>query len=97
MRILCVHGAAINGDIFASKTEKLRALLPADYSFVWPDGEHEVTPIQSLSDTYPGPYLSHLEEITTRGIRRSIERLEACIEEDGPFDGVMAICEVLSF
>ncbi|PFH62334.1 hypothetical protein XA68_14061 [Ophiocordyceps unilateralis] len=93
MRILCVHGAAINGEIFAAKTEKLRSLLPAEYSYDWPDGDHQATPTKDLSDAYPGPYLTHIEDITTLGIRKSIERLEACIEEDGPFDGVMAICE----
>ncbi|RCI13546.1 hypothetical protein L249_5590 [Ophiocordyceps polyrhachis-furcata BCC 54312] len=93
MRILCVHGAAINGEVFESKTEKVRSLLPAEYQYDWPDGDYEATPIKALSDTYPGPYLSHIEGVTTLGMEKSIERLEAFIEEDGPYDGVMAICE----
>ncbi|RDA86502.1 hypothetical protein CP532_2015 [Ophiocordyceps camponoti-leonardi (nom. inval.)] len=97
MRILCVHGAAINGEIFESKTEKLRSLLPAEYQYDWPDGDYEATPIKTLSDAYPGPYLSHIEDVTTLGMDKSIERLEAFIEEDGPYDGGAMLTSALLF
>jgi hypothetical protein len=94
MRILCIHGSAINSAILQANTTRLRSLLPPDYTFEWIDGNSHVLPQKALSDAYPGPYLSHLEDLTTSGVAAALSRIEAFIHSRGPFDGLMGVCEV---
>lgn len=94
MRILCLHGSALHGQLFEAKTAKLRSLLPQTYSYEWLDGQYHVVPPKLIRDAYPGPYLSHIESLTTDGMKSAMARLETIIEERGPFDGVMGISEV---
>lgn len=94
MRILCIHGSAINSAIFQAKTTMLRSFLPEDWVFVWMDGEFDVPAQKSLSDIYPGPYRSHLRDLTTAGVASTLEKIEAFINCEGPFDGIMGLCEV---
>ena len=94
MRILCLHGTAINSSIFQSKTEKLRSFLPSEYSYEWLDGDLEIIPQKQLANVYPGPYLTFIDVLTTQGIARALSRINEFIESDGPFDGVMGVSEV---
>ncbi|KAI8945701.1 serine hydrolase FSH [Xylaria longipes] len=93
MRILCLHGTAINATIFQSKTEKMRSFLPQEYSYEWFEGNIHVVPQKFLSDVYPGPYLTYVDILTTENVARALSRIEAFIESDGPFDGVMGVSE----
>ncbi|KAJ8123662.1 hypothetical protein ONZ43_g440 [Nemania bipapillata] len=93
MRILCLHGTAINSTIFQSKTEKLRSFLPSEYSYEWLDGDLHVIPQKFLSDVYPGPYLTYVNILTTENVAQALGRIEEFIETDGPFDGVMGVSE----
>lgn len=94
MRILCLHGTAINATIFQSKTEKLRSFLPADYSFEWFEGNFTIVPQKELADVFPGPYLTYIDLLSTDRISRALSRIEEFIEDEGPFDGVMGVSEV---
>lgn len=94
MRILCLHGAAINAAIFQYKTAKLRSFLPSEYSYEFFEGDLPTMPIKSLADVYPGPYLRWVDVLTTQRVARALSRIEEFIEEEGPFDGVMGISEV---
>ncbi|KAI0096863.1 serine hydrolase FSH [Nemania sp. FL0031] len=93
MRILCLHGTAINSTIFQSKTEKLRSFLPREYSYEWFDGDLHIIPQKFLSDVYPGPYLTYVNILTTDNVARALGRIEEFIESEGPFDGVMGVSE----
>ncbi|KAI0453134.1 serine hydrolase FSH [Xylaria acuta] len=93
MRILCLHGTAINATIFQSKTEKMRSFLPQEYSYEWLEGNIHVVPQKFLSDVYPGPYLTYVDILTTDNVARALSRIEEFIESDGPFDGVMGVSE----
>lgn len=94
MRILCLHGTAINNTIFQSKTEKLRSFLPPDYSFEWFEGNFTIVPQQELADVFPGPYLTYIDLLSTDRISAALSRIEEFIEDEGPFDGVMGVSEV---
>jgi hypothetical protein len=91
-----MHGSAINSAIFQAKTTRLRSLLPPEYTFIWMDGDFHVPAQKELSDVYPGPYLSHLGDFTTRGVANAVAKVEDFIQSHGPFDGIMGICEVRS-
>ncbi|KAI0972126.1 serine hydrolase FSH [Xylaria arbuscula] len=93
MRILCLHGTAINATVFRSKTEKMRSFLPQEYSYEWFEGDIHVVPQKFLSDVYPGPYLTYVDILTTVNLARALRRIEEFIESDGPFDGVMGVSE----
>ncbi|KAH8664733.1 serine hydrolase FSH [Xylariales sp. PMI_506] len=93
VRILCLHGTAINPAIFRSKTEKLRNYLPEDYTYEWFSGDKEVVPQKFLGEVYPGPYLTYIDFLTTENIGAALDRIEEFIEEEGPFDGVMGVSE----
>ncbi|KAF4506074.1 hypothetical protein G6O67_006195 [Ophiocordyceps sinensis] len=94
MRILCIHGLAINSHVFQARTEKLRALLPEDYSYEWLDGRYHVKPLDIFYDYHSGPYLSHTDGLTTDEVHGALSRLQDYIRDNGPFDGVMGSCEV---
>ena len=96
MRILCLHGTAINSSIFQSKTEKLRSFLPSEYSYEWFDGDIHMVPQKFLADVYPPPYLTYVDILTTDRIAHALSRIEEFIEDEGPFDGVMGVSEVSS-
>ncbi|KAI1740574.1 serine hydrolase-domain-containing protein [Xylaria scruposa] len=93
MRILCLHGTAINATIFQSKTEKMRSFLPQDYLYEWFEGDIHVVPQKFLSEVYPGPYLTYVDILTADSVARALRRIEEFIESDGPFDGVMGVSE----
>ncbi|KAI1345756.1 serine hydrolase FSH [Xylaria sp. FL0043] len=93
MRILCLHGTAINATVFKSKTEKMRSFLPQEYSYEWFEGDIHVVPQKFLSDVYPGPYLTYVDILTTDNLARALHRIEEFIESEGPFDGVMGVSE----
>ncbi|KJZ79059.1 hypothetical protein HIM_01832 [Hirsutella minnesotensis 3608] len=93
MRILCLHGTALNGKVFENMTAKLRSALPQHYSYEWLDGQHDVEPPTMIRDAHPGPYLSHIESLTVEGTMKAITRLETVMDERGPFDGVLGFSE----
>lgn len=96
VRILCLHGTAINSAIFQAKTEKLRTFLPEEYEYEFFDGDKEVVPQKFLGEVFPGPYLTYISFLTTEEIGNALERIEEYIEEEGPFDGIMGVSEVCS-
>ncbi|KAJ1334938.1 Serine hydrolase (FSH1) [Microdochium nivale] len=93
VRILCLHGTAINSAIFQAKTEKLRTFLPEEYEYEFFDGDKEVVPQKFLGEVFPGPYLTYISFLTTEEIGNALERIEEYIEEEGPFDGIMGVSE----
>ncbi|KNG91589.1 hypothetical protein ANOM_000189 [Aspergillus nomiae NRRL 13137] len=93
MRILYIHKNTMDSSIFQAKTIQLQSLLPPEYIFVWMDREFHVPAQKELTDVYPCPYLSHLEDLTTRGTAAAVAKIEDFIQSHGPFDGLMGICE----
>ncbi|PHH90555.1 hypothetical protein CDD83_3317 [Cordyceps sp. RAO-2017] len=93
MHILCIHGLAINSDVFETKTEKLRSLLPDDYTYEWLDGIYHVKPLDIFYAYHSGPYLSHTNGVTTDEVASALSRIDEFIKDNGPFDGVMGACE----
>ncbi|KAN0082240.1 Serine hydrolase FSH [Elaphomyces granulatus] len=87
MRILCLHGTAINATIFQSKTAKLRSFLPQEYSYEFFEGDVPIIPQKRLADVFPGPYLTWVDVLTTQRMARALSRIEEFIDEEGPFDG----------
>ena len=94
MRILCLHGTAINAEVFQSKTAKLRSFLPPEYSYEFFEGDVPIIPQKRLADVYPGPYLTWVDVLTTQRMARALSRIEEFIEDEGPFDGVLGVSEV---
>jgi pimeloyl-ACP methyl ester carboxylesterase len=93
MRILCLHGTAINATIFQSKTAKLRSFLPQEYSYEFFEGDVPIIPQKRLADVFPGPYLTWVDVLTTQRMARALSRIEEFIDEEGPFDGVLGVSE----
>jgi serine hydrolase FSH1 len=96
MRILCLHGTAINATIFQSKTAKLRSFLPQEYSYEFFEGDVPIIPQKRLADVFPGPYLTWVDVLTTQRMARALSRIEEFIDEEGPFDGVLGVSEASS-
>ncbi|KAN0074876.1 Serine hydrolase FSH [Elaphomyces granulatus] len=93
MRILCLHGTAINATIFQSKIAKSRSFLPPEYSYDFFEGDVPIIPQKSLADVFPGPYLTWVDVLTPQRIARALSRIEEFIDEEGPFDGVLGVSE----
>ncbi|KAF6820844.1 hypothetical protein CPLU01_12658 [Colletotrichum plurivorum] len=93
MRILCLHGMAINGQIFESQTAPFRSLLPDDYEFTFVDGPYSCKPDLGIASVYPGPYLCWYRTPTTESVTRAHQRVRSIMAEKGPFDGVMGFSQ----
>ncbi|KAF6807782.1 hypothetical protein CSOJ01_07984 [Colletotrichum sojae] len=94
IRILCLHGMAINGQIFESQTAAFRSLLPDDYEFTFVDGPYSCKPDLGIASVYPGPYLCWYRTPTTESVTRAHQRVRSIMAEKGPFDGVMGFSQV---
>ncbi|PNY23064.1 Uncharacterized protein TCAP_06990 [Tolypocladium capitatum] len=93
-RILCLHGMGINSQIFAQQTAPFRSLLPADYEFIFVDGQITCLPAPGIASIYPGPYLCWYRTPTTKSITKAHHLVRSIMAEKGPFDGVMGFSQV---
>ncbi|KAM7200714.1 Serine hydrolase FSH [Naviculisporaceae sp. PSN 640] len=89
MRILCLHGLGTNAEIMESQIHPIRSKLPADWDFVFLDGEQEAKPFLDVGKSYPGPYLCYYDAPTPEAVQAAVDLVLDVVEEDGPFDAVL--------
>ncbi|KAH9897332.1 ef-hand calcium-binding domain protein [Xylariomycetidae sp. FL2044] len=107
MRVLCLHGAGTNADIFERQTSALRYHLKNDnIEFVYVDGEYDARPAPEISPLYPGPYYAYYDwDPYDAPMRPPLETLadsheylaSLLLPEDeggmGPFDGILGFSQ----
>jgi hypothetical protein len=71
----------------------LRACLPAQYEYVFVDGELACEAADGVTGVYPGSYLCYHETPTTGAMREAHAAVWEVIERDGPFDGVLGFSQ----
>ena len=75
-------------------TASFRALLPANYEFVFVDAPIRCDPAPGVAAFYPGPYLCWYNTPTTAKVAESHEFVSHIMQEQGPFDAVMGFSQV---
>ncbi|MCJ1298808.1 hypothetical protein MMC08_001598 [Hypocenomyce scalaris] len=94
MRFLCLHGRGTNGEVFEFQTaEAFRHLLPDNYSYTFPDGEHDCPAAPGVEKLIPGPYLCWYSDDSLKSIAEQHEVVSEIIEDEGPFDVVMGFSQ----
>lgn len=102
MRLLCLHGAGTNSDIFKIQLGPLiHHLLKEDstYSFEFVDAEVDCPPAEGIEALYPGPFREwytwdFAKRVPPREtVTDAIESILSIIEEDGPFDGLIGFSQ----
>ena len=107
-RVLCLHGYSQNGQFFRIKTGSLRKACKSVAEFVYIDAPFDATADflgdidaiagdrgQPLSwwqweDKSSRPALSK----TYLGMDETLSKIQKCIDEEGPFDGVLGFSQV---
>jgi hypothetical protein len=94
MRVLCLHGQGSSATIFESQLSRLIAALPPHYTFNFVDAPVECGPGLDVGDVYPGPYHCFFDSYTPERMTDAIEHVREIIEEDGPYDAIIAFSQV---
>jgi hypothetical protein len=71
----------------------VRAGLPAQYEYVFVDGELACEAADGVTGVYPGPYLCYHGTPTTGAMREAHAAVWEVIERDGPFDGELGFSQ----
>jgi len=90
MRFLCLHGMGTSSQIFEAQLSRIKDQLEGHHDFVFLQGEVETDPAPGIKEFYPGPYYTYFEVPTKCQVQEALELLEEFIEDEGPFDGVIA-------
>jgi hypothetical protein len=94
MRVLCLHGQGSSATIFESQLSRLMAALPSHYTFDFVDAPVECGPGLDVGDVYPGPYYCFFDAYTPERMDDAIEHVREIVEEDGPYDAIIAFSQV---
>jgi predicted esterase len=105
-RILCLHGYSQNGTFFRAKTGSLRKACKSIAEFVYIDAPHAATAdfldIEAIAGDRGQPLSwwnwddgedRPASSRTYQGIEQSLEAIQQCIEQRGPFDGVLGFSQ----
>ena len=94
MHVLCLHGQGSSATIFESQLSRLVAALPPHYTFDFADAPVECGPGLDIGDIYPGPYYCFFDAYTPEHMNDAIEHVREIVEEDGPYDAIIAFSQV---
>ena len=106
LKILALHGFRQNGDVFRSRTRKLRQALEdiAEFTYVTspmhysPQGDTRAATLAAFGEIPDYPmqrvwWLSSEDNVDYEGFDASVAYLEAVFREQGPFDGVIGFAQ----
>ena len=106
LKILALHGFRQNGDVFRSRTRKLRQALEdiAEFTYVTspmqysPQGDTRAATLAAFGEVPEYPmqrvwWLSSEDNVDYEGFDASLAYLEAVFREQGPFDGVIGFAQ----
>ncbi|KAH6677570.1 serine hydrolase FSH [Halenospora varia] len=93
MKILCLHGNGMSGKLFEVQTAAFRRLLGDGHEYTFLDGLLESSCVIGLEKVSSGPYFRWNVELTSAEILAAQEYIQAVIEDEGPFDGVMGFSQ----
>ncbi len=106
LKILALHGFRQNGDVFRSRTRKLRQALEdiAEFTYVTspmqysPQGDTRAATLAAFGEIPEYPmqrvwWLSSEDNVDYEGFDASVAYLEAVFREQGPFDGVIGFAQ----
>ncbi|KAK6539087.1 hypothetical protein TWF694_010627 [Orbilia ellipsospora] len=91
MRFLCLHGLGTNSKVFETQTAAIRAELGDEHTYEFVDGTVSWTKAPELGDLFSDDdqYLAYYDPYNSESMLRALHQLEAYIQQEGPFDGVM--------
>ncbi|TEY78487.1 hypothetical protein BOTCAL_0048g00130 [Botryotinia calthae] len=99
MRFLCLHGAGTNSQIFEFQTASLRHELGGDHVYEFVDGLIPCEPFAGMSCrlqdfiSSDSDYLAYYEPNNSTSFSKAKSDLKTYIDEEGPFDGVIAFSQ----
>ncbi|KAJ5345344.1 hypothetical protein N7452_003348 [Penicillium brevicompactum] len=96
MRFLCLHGRGTSAHIFKSQTASFRLKLQslsADTTFEFVDGPFESDPAPDVAPFYSPPYYTFWQGKSVPAIREAHEELQAKLDRDGPYNGVLCFSQ----
>ncbi|KAJ6150441.1 hypothetical protein N7471_001640 [Penicillium samsonianum] len=93
VRILCLHGMGVNGDIFSFQTAGLQSQLPSNYVFFFANAPETCDPAPGMGDFFSGPYRCWYNTPTTSKVAAAHHFVQNIIEQNGPFDGVIGFSQ----
>ncbi|KAF6798076.1 hypothetical protein CSOJ01_12853 [Colletotrichum sojae] len=93
MRILCLHGYGTSSAILRSQLDAFIHRADATHEFAFLDGEFECPRGRGIGTFAQGPFRCFNTSFGPHAIQASLDRLQAFIEDEGPFDGILGFSQ----
>ncbi|KAL4801964.1 serine hydrolase FSH [Aspergillus unguis] len=95
MHFLCLHGTGTTSKILEIQTAALRYELGDGHTFDFAEGSFRISLDPELQEIAPNEDsgFSYFDLDRTKTTLQSVDDLETFIEEEGPFDGVLAFSQ----
>ncbi|KAG8157921.1 hypothetical protein KVR01_012193 [Diaporthe batatas] len=95
MRFLCLHGMGTNSRIFEMQTAAIRHGLGTTHTFEYIDGAVPAQMAPGVGSVAGAneEYLQYGDPTSPESYSKALHDLENFLEEEGPFDGVMAFSQ----
>ncbi|KAF2014352.1 hypothetical protein BU24DRAFT_481795 [Aaosphaeria arxii CBS 175.79] len=96
MRFLCLHGGGTNNRVYELQLAAIRHELGTEHSFEYVEGTIPSTHaagIESLVTTDEEFFMYYPYDPSVSGVVEAVENLQTYIEEEGPFDGILAFSQ----
>ncbi|KAI0552829.1 serine hydrolase FSH [Xylaria curta] len=92
MRFLCLHGMGTNSRIYEMQTAAIRYGLDSQHTYEFIDGTVPTVAAHGI-ESIAGPneeFLQYSDPESLESVAKALYDLEKLVDEEGPFDGVMA-------
>ncbi|KAF2715993.1 hypothetical protein K431DRAFT_279859 [Polychaeton citri CBS 116435] len=93
MRFLCLHGRGTNSNILEAYLAPILSRVPGTHQYDYIDGTAPCKPWPGIEKLFPGPYFAYHFRHDVDACRLAIDTVKQVIEEDGPYDGVIAFSQ----
>lgn len=89
-----MHGMGTNSSIFESQLGPISSQLETHgHEFIFVDGQVECDTASDIAAYFPGPYLCYYNMPTHDQVKQAHEFIKDVMDEEGPFDGVIAFSQ----
>ncbi|WPH02496.1 Hypothetical protein R9X50_00536100 [Acrodontium crateriforme] len=92
MKLMCLHGYGTSGAIFQRQLSPIIEALGRNHQWIFVDGEVDVG-ASDLAEYHTGPYHAYHEGIEPTAVQTAHDLIDAVLDEEGPFDGVVAFSQ----
>ena len=93
VRVLCLHGMGVDGNVFRAMTASFRSSLPSDCDFTFLDGPSICGPAPGAAAFYDGPYRCWYNTPSRERVAKAHSYVKEAALDKGKFDVVVGFSQ----